>query len=115
MRLSSVFRLLLRKSVLAPLQHFFDSEFPFTGHYREYTLEEIKRMLVWSGFEIPRTAYFQQYDPVFLIRQKKRFANNLFDPIRWREILVMSAWRPFTILVPSLSQFLFVVARKPCS
>jgi hypothetical protein len=37
---------------------------------REYTLEEIKRLLVSSGFEISRTAYFQQYDPAFLIRQK---------------------------------------------
>jgi SAM-dependent methyltransferase len=114
-RFSSVLRLFLRKSVHAPLEHFFDSEFPFTGHYREYTLDEIKRMLVWSGFEISRTAYFQQYDLAFLFRQKKRFANNLFEPIRWGEILLMSAWRPFTIVLPSLSQFLFVVARKPCS
>ena len=112
-RLSSVLRLLLRQSVHAPLDHFFHSEFPFTGHYREYTLDEIKRMLAWSGFDVARTAYLQQHDVLFLLRQRKRFANNLFMPISWREILVLSAWRPFTLLMPSLSQFLFVVARRP--
>jgi 2-polyprenyl-3-methyl-5-hydroxy-6-metoxy-1,4-benzoquinol methylase len=114
-RLSSVLRLLLRKSVHAPVDHFFHSEFPFTGHYREYTLDEIKRMLVWSGFDVARSVYLQQHNVLFLLRQRKRFANNLFMPISWKEILVMSAWRPFAFLMPSLSQFLFVVARKPRS
>jgi len=112
-RLSAVLRLLLRRSIHPPLDHFFNSEFPFTGHYREYTLNEIKRMLVWSGFAVARTAYLQQYNVLFLLRQRKRFANSLFMPISWREILVFSAWRPFTLLMPSLSQFLFIVARKP--
>ncbi|MGO8791409.1 MAG: class I SAM-dependent methyltransferase [Terriglobia bacterium] len=114
-RLSTVVRLLFRKSIHAPLDQFFHSEFPFTGHYREYTLDEIKRMLVLIGFDVARTAYHQQHNVMFLLRQRKRFANNLFMPIIWKEILALAAWRPFTLLMPSLSQFLFVVARKPCA
>jgi SAM-dependent methyltransferase len=112
-RLSSVVRLILRKSVHPPLEHFFNSEFPFTGHYREYTLDELKRMVVWSGFDVARTAYLQQHDVSFLLSQRKRFAHNLFMPITWKEILALMAWRPFTFLMPSLSQVLFVVAKKP--
>jgi len=114
-RLSSVFRLLWRKSVHSPLEHFFESEFPFTGHFREYTMEEIKRMVVWSGFDVEQTAYLQQHDALFLLRQRRRFAKNLFEPIGWKEILALFAWRPFTFLIPSLSQLLFVAARKPRS
>jgi hypothetical protein len=112
-RLSSVLRLLLRRTVHPPIEQFFHADFPFTGHYREYTLDEVKKMLVWSGFEVLQTAYLQQHDVLFLLSQKKRFAGNLFAPIRWAEIVALSAWRPFSFLVPSLSQFLFVVARKP--
>jgi 2-polyprenyl-3-methyl-5-hydroxy-6-metoxy-1,4-benzoquinol methylase len=112
-RLSSVLRLLWRKSVHAPLDHFFYSEFPFSGHYREYTLDELERMVAWSGFDIAQTAYLQQHNALFLLSQRKRFANNLFMPITWKEVLVLSAWWPFTFLMPSLSQLLFVVARKP--
>ena len=112
-RLSSVLRLLMRRTVHPPIEQFFHADFPFTGHYREYTLDEVKKMLVWSGFEVIESAYLQQQDALFLVSQKKRFASNLFAPIRWAEIIALSAWRPFSFLVPSLSQFLFVVARKP--
>ncbi len=114
-RLSSVLRLLLRRTVHPPIEQFFHADFPFSGHYREYALDEIKKMIVWSGFEVQRTAFLQQHDVLFLLSQKKRFASNLFAPIRWAEIIALSAWRPFSFLVPSFSQFLFVVARKPLS
>jgi 2-polyprenyl-3-methyl-5-hydroxy-6-metoxy-1,4-benzoquinol methylase len=112
-RLSSVLRLFLRRSVHPPLEEFFNADYPFTGHYREYTLDELKRMVVWSGFEVARTQYVQHNSIPFLIGQKKRFANNLFMPITWKEILVLSAWQAFTFMVPSLSQEVFVVAMKP--
>ena len=112
-RLSSVIRLLMRKSVHPPLEHFFESEFPFSGHFREYTLDEVKRMVTWCGFDVVQTTYLQQHEAIFLLRQRKRFANNLFEPIRWQEILALASWRPFTYLMPSLSQFVFVAARKP--
>ena len=112
-RLTSVLRLIFRKSVHPPLADFFNSEPPFAGHYREYTLDELKQMVLWSGFEVVRTAYFQQNDIRFLLRQKRRFNNNSFMPITWKVILELSAWRPLTFLMPSLSQVLFVAARKP--
>jgi SAM-dependent methyltransferase len=114
-RLSSVIRLLMRKSVHPPLEHFFESDFPFTGHFREYTMEEVQRMLVWSGFDVVGSRYLQQHDALFLLRHRKRFAHNLFDRISWKEILTFWAWRPLTVLMPSLSQFLFVIAKKPSS
>jgi 2-polyprenyl-3-methyl-5-hydroxy-6-metoxy-1,4-benzoquinol methylase len=115
LRLSSVARLLGRRSIYPPIEQFFHSDFPFTGHYREYTLAELKSTLAWSGFEVLQSTYLQQYDALFLYRQRKRFTHNRFGRIEWKDILASAAWWPFTLVMPSLSQFIFVVARKPCS
>lgn len=112
-RLSSVVRLAMRKTVHPPLEHFFESEFPFSGHFREYTMDEVKRMVVSSGFDVVQTQYLQQHDARFLLSQRRRFARNRFAPVQWTEIISQFIWTPFAFLIPSLSQFVFVTARKP--
>ncbi|MFC1822684.1 class I SAM-dependent methyltransferase [Thermodesulfobacteriota bacterium] len=40
------------------LNHFFFSESPFSGHHREYNLNDLKQMLEWSHFKVTETSYF---------------------------------------------------------
>jgi 2-polyprenyl-3-methyl-5-hydroxy-6-metoxy-1,4-benzoquinol methylase len=112
-RLSSRVRLLLGRTVHPPLLEFFNSEFPFPGHHREYVLDEVITMLRLSGFEIVRAAYQQQNDIRQLLTLKRRFARNRFMQIRWRVILALAVWRPFALIMPSLAQEIVAVAEKP--
>lgn len=49
-RLATRVKLLLGRTVHPPLSYFWGSDFPFPGHYREFTGKEIRQMLDWSGF-----------------------------------------------------------------
>lgn len=49
-RLATRVKLLLGRTVHPPLSYFWESDFPFPGHYREFTGKEIRQMLEWSGF-----------------------------------------------------------------
>ena len=111
-RLSSRIRLLLGRSIHPPVRSFYDSEFPFHGHYREYSCDELKRMLSWSRFEVVTANFLQQSDVLFLLNQRKSFSNNRFQKITWKQIIALLAWKPLTLLAPSLAQMIFVVARK---
>jgi len=46
------FRFLFGQSSFNNLQDFFDQGEHFIGHWREYTLRDLERMLGWCGFEI---------------------------------------------------------------
>ena len=111
-RLSSRVRLLLGKSVHPPADLFFNSEFPFHGHYREYTVRELKRILNSVKFRVLRTKYTQQSDILFLLQERKKFKRNRFQQISWKQILALLAWKPFSTAIPSLSQMIVMVAQK---
>lgn len=49
-------RLLFGRSNHVALSHWFNSE-PFFDHVREYTLDEVKKMLVWAGFDIKQARF----------------------------------------------------------
>ena len=112
-RLSTRIKLLLGRTIHPPLHYFFHSSFPFPGHYREYTLDELKLMMSWVGFSIEKAGYTNRTDALFLYRMKPRFAQNRFYRISWREILAQAIFDLAALLKSSLAQEIYVVARKP--
>lgn len=112
-RLSTRIKLLFGKTIHPPLHYFFHSDFPFPGHYREYTLDELRRMIIWSGFIVEKAGYANRTDALFLYRMKPRFAQNRYHRITWVEILFQGIFDIAAFLKPSLAQGLFVIARKP--
>ncbi len=54
--------LLRGRSPHPPLRSVYDAEPPFTGHHREYTPDELRKVLEWSGFRIEGTGSFN-YTP----------------------------------------------------
>lgn len=38
------------RSIHPSLRAVFDAETPFTGHHREYTIDEVRQLLEWTGF-----------------------------------------------------------------
>jgi hypothetical protein len=45
-------RALRGQSIHQPFDDYYASEPPWIGHHREYTVEEVRNLLAWSGFEI---------------------------------------------------------------
>jgi hypothetical protein len=71
---------------------------PYTGHFREFTLGELKKMLRWSGFDF-----------------RKVYGKNSFVVPKTRGVRGTSAWRWFEKAyeaIPTLCEHLVVVATK---
>ena len=49
---------LMGKSIHPDLAMVYESETPFTGHHREYTLDELVDLLSWTGLEVQEVALF---------------------------------------------------------
>jgi SAM-dependent methyltransferase len=92
-RLGSRLRMLSGRNVFADLQELCWGQ-PFGIHYREYTLEEVGRLLTWGGFEVvvQRAAY-------------------LYPDTGWRQL----AKNVVGTVAPSLGGNLFVVVRRAVS
>lgn len=50
--------LLKGKPPFPPFEDYYDSEYPFSGHNREYTIQDVKYALERSGFEIVKIEVF---------------------------------------------------------
>ena len=83
--------LLRGRSPNPPLRTVFDSELPFTGHHREYTAEELRSVLEWTGFRIEGEGSFN-YTPQDVAA-------------RWRPLLVwpsrLSGYREILMAIGS--------------
>jgi SAM-dependent methyltransferase len=95
-RLSTRARAIAGLSVHPPIEMWYESDFPFWGHYREYTLKELTQMLTWSKFHTVSHVYFQQDLP------------QPGDAIRRK--VALKAWRIATKAFPSLAQQILHVA-----
>lgn len=40
------------RSPMAPIEHVFHADIPFTGHHREYTEAELRAVIEWSGMRV---------------------------------------------------------------
>jgi SAM-dependent methyltransferase len=72
-RIATRVKLLLGRTVHPPLPYFWGSEFPFPGHYREYTGKEIHQMLEWSGFVPLELRYVNRATAGRLWRVRRRW------------------------------------------
>lgn len=97
-RLGSRLKVLLGKSPLPDYSYYFEQGNPFTGHRREMTTQEVKLMLVKSGFEL-----------------EDIFTTNIFVPLpldslsmKWYHLLLDNIWLP-----TNLRRAIWAIARKP--
>jgi 2-polyprenyl-3-methyl-5-hydroxy-6-metoxy-1,4-benzoquinol methylase len=54
---------LLGISPLAPLEHVYWAQEPFTGHHREYTARELQDVLTWSGLPVQELQCYEYWPP----------------------------------------------------
>lgn len=54
---------LLGISPLAPLEHVYWAQEPFTGHHREYTAHELRDVLTWSGLAVQELQCYEYWPP----------------------------------------------------
>lgn len=91
---------LFGRSNYVDLSYWYNSQ-PFFGHIREYTLQEVERMLEWEGFEIKRARLSN-------CLQMATIKNFRFKPYQ----LIMSLYLLATTLVPKFRYKMIVVAQK---
>jgi 2-polyprenyl-3-methyl-5-hydroxy-6-metoxy-1,4-benzoquinol methylase len=94
--------MLFGRSNYVELSYWYNSE-PFFGHIREYTLQEVERMLKWEGFEIKRAGLSN-------CLQIPTIKNFRFKPHQL--ILIMSLYLLATTLVPKFRYQMIIVAQK---
>ena len=70
------FRFLFGKSPQINLKEFFEEE-NFVGHWREYTLEDLKKMFKWSGIKIIRRKKDQETKPKIDLKNFRSIYVNL--------------------------------------
>lgn len=62
-------RMLLRGRPPFPaIEHYYDSEYPYAGHNREYTPSDVRKVLEWSGFRVECMDTFNYHLPGILPR-----------------------------------------------
>ncbi|MFA6429345.1 MAG: class I SAM-dependent methyltransferase [Patescibacteria group bacterium] len=92
-------RFFLGKSPLWDLKDYFESGHDFTGHVREFTVEECKQMLTWSGME-----------PVYVKAQTGYWKRSwLMNPRKWRKVMFAMVSR----LSSQWGDLIYAVGRKP--
>lgn len=68
---------LLGRPLYEKIVNFFNSESPYSGHYREYSFKEIKYMLETIGFQIKHNEFFNLTDKRTLFKSFVRFLSSL--------------------------------------
>ena len=86
--------LLRGRSPLPPIEHVYDAAVPFVGHHREYTLDDLVKVVRWSGLRVEATSTYN-YTPLDGEPLARRL---LFDVPRrlhpqLREVLMVSTSR----------------------
>ena len=71
-------RFLFGRSSLGNLENFYQQGENFTGHWREYTLSELKQMCVLSGFKIVKASNIQSMKPNLKIKNLRLIYVSLF-------------------------------------
>lgn len=93
--------LLFGKSVETELSYWFNRE-PFFGHVREYTPDEAKKMLAWTGFEVKRVN-LDDNPHTSLIKDFKS------KPLK---LIILLIYLLITTLVPKFRYQMIIVGRK---
>jgi len=93
--------LLFGKSVGTELFNWFNRE-PFFEHVREYTLDEVKKMLAWTGFEVKRVE-LDDHSHTRLIKDFKS------EPLKLIALLI---YLLLTKLVPKFRYQMTIVGQK---
>lgn len=92
--------MLFGRSNYVNLSYWFNSE-PFFSHVREYTMDEVKGMLVWTGFDV-KHAELSNCLEILTIKNLK------LNPYT----LVMPLYLLVTTLIPKLRYMMIVVGQK---
>ncbi len=76
------------QTVMAPIQDVYYSETPFTGHHREYTLEDARYVICQAGFSIENEDTFNYSIDTNNLWQIVKFSPALLFK-KWAEILII--------------------------
>lgn len=93
------------RSNYTELSYYYHSDF-FTGHTREYTLNEVKQMLAWEGFDIRNVKFCS--DSHILKKEKFKILNKL----RMCNTLAMGFYLCATAIFPNLRYQMIIVGQK---
>ncbi len=118
--------MLLGINVLPSIEYIYHSDF-HAEHHREYTLEEAKSVVEWSGFEI-QSAYLENIVFNRTLIEKGTLSTNRgadftesatvwdyslpFNPMNWFDWIKIFG-RGITKIFPNLRDDIVVIARKP--
>lgn len=93
------FRFLLSRSAFSSLENFFQQGENFVGHWREYTLAELKLMFKWLNIEIVEAKNLQDKKPYFLrIRSFREF--------------YIACFRLLSYFIPGAGEANLIIGRK---
>lgn len=112
-RLAARVKLLLGRTVHPPLRYFWDSEFPFPGHYREYTGKEVCQMLVWAGFDVHSLRFINRAAASRLWRRRARLRAEVPERAGTFRLLAQFAFDAARAINPRFAQTVWVTASKP--
>jgi 2-polyprenyl-3-methyl-5-hydroxy-6-metoxy-1,4-benzoquinol methylase len=111
-RVSMRLKLLAGRSVHPPLDYWFNTDGPFFGHHREYTLSEVRTMLEWTSFSVIRANRIQMQDQTLLLKELRRERSFGSSNRSLTTICVLMLWNVLASPMPVLAQASFVVGRK---
>jgi len=90
-------RFVFGRSPLWDVKDYYDLGEQFTGHWREYTMKELKQMCIWSGLEVVGA-----------------WNKNMLTPFKWRlRKLPRVVARWLSVLAPGSRDMNFILCRRP--
>jgi len=106
-RLSSIKQLIVGRSCNVPL---IEGNFFYSGnwrpHFREYSKDELFKMLEWSGFEIISHNFYESYFGHFSLSDDKKIIRSMKPSIK------MMAKKMLLTFFPSMRDNHIIIARK---
>jgi 2-polyprenyl-3-methyl-5-hydroxy-6-metoxy-1,4-benzoquinol methylase len=113
---------LFGKSNYTNLDYFFNSEYPYTEHIREYTQVEVRTILTWVGFQeiyIHMVNTFLDATPVSTIKKENHHQHRVQQ--KYQVGFKLNSIRQFALLldflatigVPNWRQNIIGIARRP--
>jgi len=92
-------RFICGRTPLGNLKEFFAAGSGFTGHWREYSLTELRQMVAWSGLEVALAKNLQSMRPTLRVQAP-------------RDIYV-SLFRALAMLLPGCKDTNIIIGKKP--
>lgn len=89
------------KSNHVKLEYWYNSV-PFFGHIREYTVDEVKQMLAWEGFDVKRVNLSNCYQ-LAVVKKIREI------PVK---AIIMGLYLVLPMFIPKLRYMMIVVAQK---